>query len=153
VTIAVNGTDSTKLDVTVNGLLHQYRVSDVKDIEVDLGGGNDSLTIAAGISIERDIKGGDGDDTLIAGGGDDKVDGGNGADTMTGGPGADQFKVDASDTVTDFVIGVDSMKTVLPKPTPIPPGKQNVRLDGNELKIKGTSNSDVVTVKINAPTR
>jgi len=148
VTVAVNATDATKLDVTVDGLLHQYRIAQVKSISVDAGGGDDNVSIAPTVLINADLKGGEGADTLIGGGGRDKIDGGNGADTLTGGPGADAFKVDATDTITDFDPAVDTKTTVTPKPTPVPPPSQNVKLDGSELKIKGTSADDVVIIAI-----
>lgn len=79
------------------------------------GTGNDSLFGGGG---GDDLRGDDGNDRLVGGNGDDSLDGGDGADrlrggngedTLTGGAGADRFEFrdDANDIVSDFVLGED----------------------------------------------
>jgi S-layer protein len=86
------------------------------------GAGGDSLTAVAGTdSIDGgagndSIDGGAGNDILIGGAGSDLITGGLGVDTLTGGTGVDTFVVVAQattgvDSITDFVGGVDVLKT------------------------------------------
>ncbi|MBE9063587.1 hypothetical protein IQ256_21765 [cf. Phormidesmis sp. LEGE 11477] len=96
----------------VNLGLFQLDINGVESMEINGGGGDDSLTVqslsetrlkrvnfdggdgndflngsAADVNILAD--GGDGDDILIGGSGDDILIGGNGADLLIGGPGND----------------------------------------------------------------
>jgi Ca2+-binding RTX toxin-like protein len=69
-------------------------------IEVDLGDGDDSLTVAA---VEpATVTGGPGDDFIQGGSGDDRLDGGTGADIANGGDGDDSIVLrdDVTDTAT-----------------------------------------------------
>ncbi|MGH9267833.1 MAG: hypothetical protein ACRD0D_06620, partial [Acidimicrobiales bacterium] len=59
----------------------------VTALVVDLGDGNDAVTISA--TTGSNIKGGPGDDTLKGGKGPDLMDGGPGADIFDGGAGID----------------------------------------------------------------
>ena len=106
-TIAIDPVDPTKLDVTLNGVLTQFALADIKRINADLGDGNDTATVAANVTIGADLKGGDGNDTLTGGGGNDKLDGGHGVDSLTGGAGDDHFKATKEDVITDFGNGHD----------------------------------------------
>jgi Ca2+-binding RTX toxin-like protein len=148
--IGVNGTDATKLDVTLNGVTQQFNLAQVKEIEADLGAGNDTATVNANVTIGVELKGGDGNDTLVGGSGADEIDGGAGVNTLTGGAGADHFKIITGDTITDFTAGVDTQKLTVPKPPkPVPPPPSPVKLDGTQLKIKGTAGNDTLTVAPN----
>ncbi len=67
-------------------------------IKVDLGAGDDTLTVAPSIHLavaaqggsgDDQLEGGSGSDTLSGGGGNDRLIGGNGPDTLEGGRGND----------------------------------------------------------------
>jgi hemolysin type calcium-binding protein len=66
-------------------------------IEVDLGDGDDTLTLNT--TLPATVSGGDGDDVLIGGAADDRLDGGTGADIAQGGGGDDTIVL--RDRVTD----------------------------------------------------
>ena len=97
----------------------------VIDGDVLLGGGNDVFRGRKGL-IEGELRGGDGNDTLITGRGDDalfgdrgadRLDGGAGDDTMTGGQGSDVFVFSragagGADLVADFQDNVDDLDLV-----------------------------------------
>ncbi|MCC1491320.1 calcium-binding protein [Cognatishimia sp. F0-27] len=69
----------------------ELSVTEVETLELNTGGGNDTVTasddLAALIALE--MNGGDGDDSLTGGDGDDTINGDTGADTLTGGTGND----------------------------------------------------------------
>ncbi len=75
------------------------------------GNGNDALHAGTGNNL---LLGGQGADTLVGGSGNDTLDGGPGHDMLTGGLGSDAFVLHSamadSDTVTDFVSGVDYLQ-------------------------------------------
>lgn len=152
-TIGVNATDATLLDVTLNGATTQFKVAEVKKIEAELRGGDDVATVSADVLVNAKLKGGDGNDTLTGGSGNDQLDGGSGDDTLTGGAGNDRFKVSATDTITDFADGdvkVD-VKVKTPKPPKPPkPVKLAVELRKGELKVRGTDAADVLDIGLNA---
>lgn len=83
---------------------------------IDLSGITGTDSISTGI-LGAEITGLNGNDVLIGTNRDDKITGGVGADVMTGGAGADTFVVAAQSTaagidrITDFVGGVDKIKT------------------------------------------
>jgi hypothetical protein len=58
-----------------------YAASDVSSIQVDLGSGNDSITVGNGVNINTIICG-DGDDTVTNKGNINSIDGGAGDDTI-----------------------------------------------------------------------
>ncbi|MBW8884219.1 MAG: tandem-95 repeat protein, partial [Planctomycetia bacterium] len=77
-----------------------FPIRNVQRIEAKLGGGNDVLTIAGNVRTAVLADGGDGSDTLIAGGGsaillggngNDRLIGGNRRDVIIGGAGQDQL--------------------------------------------------------------
>ena len=74
---------------------------------------NEVGNVVSGNSGDNVLSGLAGDDTIIGGGGDDTIDGGTGDDELTGGAGADVFRFapgDGDDTITDFVVGVDTIE-------------------------------------------
>ena len=83
---------------------------DVNGIAVDLGGGNDALDTAAAVHAPMTIRGGAGNDTLVAGSGHDMIFGDAGddvinsvdgaSDLVDGGAGHDSALVDHVDHVT-----------------------------------------------------
>ena len=60
------------------------------------------------------LRSGGGNDTINGSGGNDRIEGGNGADSLTGSSGNDTFvfntALNAVDTITDFVTGVDKIE-------------------------------------------
>jgi Ca2+-binding RTX toxin-like protein len=89
--VAVNASDATKLDVTINGApALQFNLADVTaGIRVSGGNGSDTLLVDANVLLSADLRGGNGKDVLGGGSGDDQLDGGNGNDVLSGGLGAD----------------------------------------------------------------
>ena len=75
-------------------------VAGATSIEVDLGDGDDSRTVAA--PEPATVWGGPGDDFIQGGSGDDRLDGGTGADIANGGDGDDSIVLrdDVTDTAT-----------------------------------------------------
>ena len=108
-------------------------IDDVEQIEVNGGGGDDTLTIqdisatdiakvifngdegndvldASQANIEVEANGGNGDDTLLGGAGDDTLSGDGGNDTLIGGNGNNTFRGGAgADT---FVVGFDGIDVI-----------------------------------------
>lgn len=85
--------------------------SPIAGFEVNTGGGDDSVTLAAGVPIPVTLRGGPGGDELTGGAGADKLIGGSGddvlvgrggADFLYGGPNADQL---LGGTGNDFLRG------------------------------------------------
>ncbi len=92
VTVAIDATDNTKLDVTLNGSMTSFDIASVTGISGILGKGNDSLIVSEAngkISIPATIFGGDGNDQITGGSGNDSLDGGAGNDSLSGGAGDD----------------------------------------------------------------
>jgi Ca2+-binding RTX toxin-like protein len=86
-------------------------VHDVDSIVVNLNGGNDTLNTEPAVHAPMTIRGGAGDDVIVAGSGHDLVFGDEGndqittndgvVDTVDGGPGSDTAVVDHFDHVTN----------------------------------------------------
>jgi Ca2+-binding RTX toxin-like protein len=74
--------------VEENGSVTDYESAHVKRIYIDVKGGND-LVILGRRTVDAQIYGGDGDDSLSAGRGNDSIYGGYGADYIFGGDGDD----------------------------------------------------------------
>jgi Ca2+-binding RTX toxin-like protein len=79
----------------------------VRSIKAELGAGDDKIELAATLTKPAQLEGGAGNDTLISGAGNDKIEDEEGTNTVTGGAGRDIFEVNATTTITDFVVGVD----------------------------------------------
>jgi Ca2+-binding RTX toxin-like protein len=86
VTVTQSG---TSISVNSNGNTTVFDVSDVDEIEVLLGGGNDVVVIGSNITVPVTIDGGDGNDFLAGGGGPSTLIGGNGNDILWGAAGDD----------------------------------------------------------------
>jgi probable HAF family extracellular repeat protein len=65
-----------------------FKKSQVKRLSIDLGGGNDKISVGSGLP-RININGGGGNDTIVGGGGNDFLYGGPGADRIYGGAGND----------------------------------------------------------------
>ncbi len=81
--------DAGPSEVIVEAFGLQQRYSGVQRIVADGGAGNDSITIHAGVTVPVTLRGGDGDDILIAGGGPATLEGGADNDRLVGGAAAD----------------------------------------------------------------
>jgi Ca2+-binding RTX toxin-like protein len=90
ITVALNATDATKLDVSDNGTVTSFPLASVKKIKANGKAGNDVITVASAVNIPAMLKGGAGDDNLTGGGASDKLIGGKGDDLLDGGGGDDK---------------------------------------------------------------
>jgi hypothetical protein len=98
-----------------NGTWSDTVTGNFKELSIYGNGGNDSITLAASVTINADIHGGVGNDTIVDGNGNDSIYGGtmnnvitagkgndtivtigSEADTITGGAGYDSFWIDNS---------------------------------------------------------
>ena len=74
------------------------------------GGGNDTLTVAGGVTEGVELNGGAGNDTITGGGGPDMLNGGEGMDSLTGGAGNDTLDGGAG---MDTLVGGDGTDTFI----------------------------------------
>jgi Ca2+-binding RTX toxin-like protein len=95
-----------------------FKASSVKSITIATHGGNDKVTLGAGV-IGAQIDGGSGNDSLFGGAGNDQLNGGAGNDSLRGnggndiikgGSGFDKFSGDAGD---DRLFSRDAIKDTL----------------------------------------
>lgn len=93
--------DGSTLHVRTNGRSYPFSLAAVSRIEIDAGEGHD-LVDSSAATANAYIFGGDGDDTLVAGGGNDTLSGGAGRNRMFGGPGDDRINGSAG---RDFIYG------------------------------------------------
>jgi Ca2+-binding RTX toxin-like protein len=89
-------------------------------LQADLGDGDDSLTVSAGIASE--IDGGAGNDTIVGGFGDDVIRGGDGDDGLDGNTGNDSLISGAGNDFLSGGAGDDNVQS----------GDGNDKLNGNE---------------------
>jgi uncharacterized repeat protein (TIGR03803 family) len=95
--ISLQTDGSGNLTATLNQQMSQaFPLSSITSIDVAGGGGNDTITIAAGVPA-CSIGGGAGDDTITGGQGNDTINGGAGNDVIAGGPGDDSLRGGAGD--------------------------------------------------------
>jgi Ca2+-binding RTX toxin-like protein len=80
----------TVVNVTVNGLLHQYNLAELLRIKILGGPGDDNLSVL-GLSLDARILGGNGSDVLTGALGDDWLFGGNGRDQLIADLGLDRL--------------------------------------------------------------
>jgi hypothetical protein len=124
IAIRVSG---TKVRVEVNGQLVTFAIASVSSIVVDAGGGNDRVTLGAGITVafvsggagndtltggagNDTLSGDDGNDSIIGGDGNDALHGGAGADQLFGSAGDDHLNGDEGNDTLDGGIGVDTLR-------------------------------------------
>ncbi|HEY7089003.1 MAG TPA: hypothetical protein VH518_12990 [Tepidisphaeraceae bacterium] len=125
-TIAV-ATIGDQVQVTRNGDVQMFPRAQVKLVEIDSGGGNDSITVS--LDVATSILGGLGDDTIVtgsaadsvdagagndsvsSGGGDDRIAAGEGNDTVLSGDGRDEVTSIAGDDVIDAGAGNDVIRS------------------------------------------
>ena len=105
--IVNNGSGSYQ--VTFNGGTSVYPTSDVSQIVVNAGDGDDAVTIDTGITLPTTINGGNGNDTLIGGSGADSIQGNAGNDSISGGAGDDSLRGGADNDTIAGGLGNDSI--------------------------------------------
>jgi hypothetical protein len=115
VSVAVDPRTQQRL-VTVDGVA--LRLPPGAEVIIRAGGGDDSITIAAGTRVgvtvlggpgEDTIRGGDGADRLFGLGGGDTIEAGAGADRVSGGPDRDYLDGQDGDDVVDGGAGADTL--------------------------------------------
>ncbi|HKI67106.1 MAG TPA: hypothetical protein VJ989_07535 [Solirubrobacterales bacterium] len=79
----------------------------IAGFEVNAGGGEDRVHVAASVKAPVTMRGGGGDDTLIGGSASDKLIGGRGNDRLIGGRGGDQLYGGPGDDVLVGGLGND----------------------------------------------
>src|SRR5699024_6523175 len=97
----VNG----KLDVTAFGLTQ--RVDTPTIIKAEFKAGNDTLVIQSDVTVDSNVSGGDGNDTLVGGARRDDLRGDAGADTLTGSDGDDLLRGGIGNDTLDGGKGAD----------------------------------------------
>jgi len=89
ITVAVDGADPTKLDVTMNGSTLQFDLASVSRLMVVAGKGDDSVSVDSDVHFSCKLIGNAGNDSMTGGSGDDMILGGAGDDSCSGGDGND----------------------------------------------------------------
>ncbi|MCA9049307.1 MAG: hypothetical protein KDA89_11300, partial [Planctomycetaceae bacterium] len=84
-------------------------VSDIRRIYFDGGRGNDTVTIDSNITIDAELIGGFGADTLTGGAGNDVIRGDDGNDILSGGAGNDEIHGGLDNDTIDGGAGADSL--------------------------------------------
>ena len=110
-TISLQADGSGNVTATLNGQTSQaFPLSQITSIDVAGGGGNDTITIGAGVPA-CSIGGGAGDDTITGGQANDTIAGGAGNDVIFGGAGDDSLRGGAGDDTiaggagNDIIVG------------------------------------------------
>jgi hypothetical protein len=92
ITVALNASDATKLDVTLNGVTTSFDLAAVAAIRADGGRGHDRVSIEGALTLHAELHGGAGNDSLAGGSGNDLLEGDNGKDDLDGGAGDDDCR-------------------------------------------------------------
>jgi Ca2+-binding RTX toxin-like protein len=157
IALAPNG---AQLRVIRNGSALEFVTADVSAIEIDALGGNDKVTVGAGV-IGAYVLGGSGDDSLTGGTGDDslagaagrdrlegfagndRLAGGKHGDVLIGGDGKDRCTGDDGDDLIDCGGGADSARGGAGNDTLLG-GNQNDTLHGDAGRdsIRGQNHND-----------
>jgi Ca2+-binding RTX toxin-like protein len=127
------------VDFTINGVLKgsvpQNAVSG--GIEVEAHGGNDSITIGAGITVAVEVDGDKGNDTIIGGSGNDHLKGGPGKDSISGGAGNDVLEGEQGNDSIAGGAGLDLIDGGT--------GKDNCSGGDDDDTILGAQGNDILT--------
>lgn len=94
-----------KLDVTAFGFTQRVDIPTI--IKAEFKAGNDTLVIQRDVTVDSDVSGGDGNDTLVGGAGRDNLRGDAGDDTLTGSDGDDTLRGGAGNDTLDGGKGAD----------------------------------------------
>jgi len=90
ISVALHGPGAGQIDVIIGDQPAQtFPESAITAIEIEGKGGDDILSVGAGIFVPVHVDGDGGDDTITGGDGDDDLDGDSGNDTINGGAGDD----------------------------------------------------------------
>jgi len=93
--LSISATDSTMLDVKVNGVVQSFALADINNgIRVSAQGGKDKVAVDETNGVLNKnvtLYGGNGKDDLYSSSGDDKLDGGTGKDRLFGRAGNDRL--------------------------------------------------------------
>ncbi len=132
--------------VTVNGTStiapnKSKSYSGITTLAVDVGAGNDNVTIDASVTIRTTVAGGKGNDTLRGGGGNDSLGGGDGNDQLFGGRGKDTLAGGAGD---DLIRGGSSNDVITGDPDDNTPGADTLFGDDGNDSIIGGGGGDAI---------
>ncbi|MEX2187724.1 MAG: hypothetical protein WD875_13050, partial [Pirellulales bacterium] len=131
--------------VLVQAFGRQQQFDGVTKIIADGGLGNDTITIAAGVSLPVELSGGVGDDHLTAGIGPATLRGGEGNDTLDGGAAGDHIFGDAGDDRIQGFGGNDVIDGGLGRDTLSGGGGDDTLLGGDGVDaIQGNDGADFI---------
>lgn len=99
-------TDGT-LDVDVNGQKYHVTLAPGQQLGVRSGDGNDMIHAADNVTVNMDVYGGAGNDSITTGRGIDRIDGGAGDDMIRSGAGRDDVFGNAGNDIIDAGDGHD----------------------------------------------
>jgi Ca2+-binding RTX toxin-like protein len=105
ITVA-RSSDGSQVDVTLNGTTESFARNGLREVIVDAGAGDDTVSVETAININ--VQGGDGNDSITGVGGNDVFEGDAGNDTLSGGGGDDYLNggdPNATDTGDDMLLG------------------------------------------------
>jgi hypothetical protein len=118
-TLAVSGTagndiielsrSGSTITLKDNGRTQQFSAASVKRLAVTLKEGNDKFTASSSITQSGKFGGGDGNDTITAGGGNDILLGARGNDQLNGGGGNDRLFGDLGNDILHGNAGDDTL--------------------------------------------
>jgi len=112
ISVSLDATDATRLDVVANKQSFGFDVADVGSIVINTAGGNDVVTVSeknGAITIPMVVDGGAGNDRITTGSGDDVVTGDAGNDSVNGGAGNDQLDGGVGNDSLDGGAGDDAL--------------------------------------------
>jgi Ca2+-binding RTX toxin-like protein len=142
VTLGAGGTGLKYL--VINGVSHDLESEYGHDafvgftqIQMNLLGGDDQITIDPSISLPAVIDGGDGDDTITGGSGNDTLRGGPGADALIGGAGNDALDGGLDSDSASVVAGGNALLGG--------DGNDSILGGGNDDSLDGGSGNDSLT--------
>lgn len=101
--------DDGTLDVSINGESYEVRLDQGQELTIRAGDGDDVIEVAANVTVNIVVEGGDGDDTITTGAGDDRIDGGAGNDIIFSGAGRDDIFGGSGD---DVLAGGDGVNII-----------------------------------------
>jgi len=107
--VRITQQDAATIRVEENGVVTFFNTNSVARIVVNAGAGNDTVSVAAAVTKNAVIDGGDGDDDLTGGGGNDVITGGAGNDSLNGGSGNDVLDAGAGNNRLRGGAGNDRM--------------------------------------------
>ena len=132
--VSLNATDATMLDVSWNGSVSSFTLTEVTaGIRISGGNGSDVVTIdeTAGPIGAVSLFGGNGKDVLTGGSGNDTLEGGNGNDSLFGNAGNDTLRGGNGADKLDGGAGEDNLTGGLGKDT-VTGGTENDTYTGDK---------------------